>query len=121
MFIGRYWVQYLNTSYEVNQLGEVRHIRTRRELTPSPHYKGELRVRLHSKWVRVHIMVCTCFKKKVPGHSIVNHIYPNKQNCHYTNVEWSTVAKNTKHAVEHGLIDMARVRSFRKLNNYANH
>lgn len=107
------WIRYLNTNYEVNQLGEVRHIKRKVELEPAVHYKGELRIKIGKKNVRVHIMTCTCFKKKIPGHNIVNHVYPNKANCHYTNVEWSTVQKNTKHAVDHGLIDMARVRSFK--------
>ena len=113
---GRTWIRYLDTNYEVSHLGEVRHIKTKYELTPAMHYKGELRVNIHGKQKRVHVMVCTCFKKKKPGCTIVNHIDGNKQNCHYTNVEWTTVSGNTKHAVQMGFIDMDRVRSCRKIN-----
>lgn len=112
----RTWIRYLDTNYEVSHLGEVRHIKTKYELTPAMHYKGELRVKIGKKNVRVHIMVCTCFKKKIPGCNIVNHLDGNKQNCHYTNVEFTTVSGNTRHAVQMGFIDMAKVRSHRKIN-----
>lgn len=114
---GRTWIRYLNTNYEVNQLGEVRHINTHYEPVQTPHYKKELRVRIGKKNVRVHIMVCTCFKKKIPGCPLVDHLDGNKQNPHYTNVNWVSHAENTRRAVKLGFIDMAKVRSFRKFKN----
>ena len=117
---GRTWIRYLDTNYEVSHLGEVRHIKTKYELEQQAHYKGELRVRIGKKNVRVHIMVCTCFKRRIPGCTIVNHLDGNKQNPHYTNVEWTTVSGNTRHAVQMGFIDMERVRSCRKFKTKIN-
>jgi hypothetical protein len=113
---GRTWIRYLDTNYEVNQLGEVRHIRTKREVAPQPHYKRELRVRIGKKNVRVHIMVCTCFKKKLLGCPLVDHLDGDKQNNHVNNLNWVSHAENTRRAVKMGFINMDRVRSFRKTN-----
>lgn len=34
---------------------------------------------------------------------VINHLDGNKKNNLYTNLEWSTISENTKHAFDHGL------------------
>ena len=46
---------------------------------------------------RVHRLVALYFCKKEKGCNVVNHLDSNKQNNHYSNLEWTTVSGNTKH------------------------
>lgn len=57
------------------------------------------------KRVRVHRIVGFLFvhNPNPLEYDVINHIDGNKTNNHYTNLEWTTVAKNNKHAVLTGL------------------
>lgn len=54
---------------------------------------------------RVHILVAEAYVPNPdPEHfTIVMHIDSNKENKHYTNLKWGTVAENTKQAYEEGM------------------
>lgn len=52
----------------------------------------------------VHRVVCMAFNGLPPkGKEWVNHIDGNKSNNHYSNLEWSSVGENIKHAYDLGL------------------
>ena len=52
---------------------------------------------------RVHVLVAEHFIPNPNNLPVVNHCDGNKQNPHYTNLEWCTYAENTQHAHDTGL------------------
>lgn len=50
------------------------------------------------KWYTVHRLVASAFCQRSEGLDQVNHIDGNRQNNHYSNLEWCTQSWNTKHA-----------------------
>ena len=54
---------------------------------------------------RVHILVAEAYVPNPdPEHlNIVMHIDSNKENKHYTNLKWGTIAENTKQAFDEGM------------------
>jgi hypothetical protein len=58
------------------------------------------------KRVRIHRMVALLFvhNPNSSEYNIVNHIDGNKQNNHYSNLEWTTVYENNKHAIKNNLL-----------------
>lgn len=53
---------------------------------------------------RVHRLVALYFCEKPEGCNVVNHKDMNKVNNHFSNLEWTTVSGNTRHAFEHSEI-----------------
>ena len=68
---------------------------------------GYLKVTLskngHRYTKRVHILVATQFVPNPNNLPVVDHIDGNKQNPHYTNLEWVTQQENTIRAYKTGL------------------
>lgn len=56
----------------------------------------------HKKY-RLARLVGKYFVPKPPGCDIINHLDGNKTNNHYSNLEWTTISGNTKHAFDMGL------------------
>jgi HNH endonuclease len=80
------------------------------ELTPQVTSHGYLEVGAVKKGkrirARVHRLVGIAF---VPGYGedlTINHINGNKQENHPSNLEWVSLAQNTKHQWETGLVDL---------------
>lgn len=65
-----------------------------------------------TKTVRLHVAVATAFIPNPNGLKIVNHIDGNKQNCRSDNLEWTTPAGNTRHAV--GVLHKGRIKLTRE-------
>lgn len=109
------WKRWKKTNYEISNFGHVRNFVTFELLKPQTHYKGHLTIFLCHKGIKkkyfVHRLVAILFIKRVKGKLIVNHKDTDKQNNYYLNLEWCTISENTKHAFDHGLIDMEYVRS----------
>ena len=57
-----------------------------------------------SMCIPIHRLVATAFLKKLVNTNVVNHIDGNKLNNYSTNLEWTTISENTKHAINTGLI-----------------
>lgn len=51
---------------------------------------------------RVHILVAEAYLPNPNSYPIVMHKDDNKQNKHYTNLEWGTISQNTKDAYRKG-------------------
>lgn len=93
-----------NPQYEVSTFGNVRRfykgvksagtVDRYKSIHPTPHKKGYLKMRIGY----VHRLVALAFLPAVEGKTHVNHIDGNKQNNHYTNLEWCTPTENNLHA-----------------------
>jgi hypothetical protein len=57
---------------------------------------------------RIHIVVAQIFIPNPNQFRVVNHIDGDKTNNHFSNLEWSTISKNTIHAYETGLNSKGR-------------
>jgi hypothetical protein len=55
--------------------------------------------------VRLHTLVAEHFCKKQSHHNCVNHLDGNKLNNNASNLEWTTLGDNVRHAVSTGLFD----------------
>ena len=51
----------------------------------------------------VHRLVALCFLENPNNYPVINHKDGNKQNNHYTNLEWCTVKHNNQHAIDNDL------------------
>lgn len=86
--------------YEINENGLIRNAYGK---VLSPHFDkdGYLRIDLYKKKKRtkfgVHQLVAKTFISGYFEGAVVNHIDENKQNNHYSNLEWVTVKENTNH------------------------
>lgn len=79
-------------------------------VTLTPNAKGYLRKSIYrtkhikpAHKIRAHRAVAEMFVPKVEGKDDVNHIDGDKQNNHYTNLEWVTPGENNIHAIRLGL------------------
>lgn len=72
-------------------------------LQPRINPNGYLIVTLNSKQVSLHRLVAPHFLPNPYGYSQVNHKDGNKQNNHFSNLEWCSAEQNTQHALETGL------------------
>ncbi len=70
-----------------------------KELPQKPNSQGYMYVTINKKRVRVHRLVAKAFVPNPYNKPDVNHIDGNKQNNHYTNLEWVTKKENQRHAV----------------------
>lgn len=99
-------IKSLNEKYEVNEFGVVRSVKTKRILKPNVNQYGYVVLVINGygykcKNVSIHRLVAECF---VGENDLgVNHIDGNKENNHYSNLEYVTHSENMKHAYRTGL------------------
>ncbi len=89
--------------YKISDRGNVRSVADNKVKVAFPDQKGYIRVQLyrHPEKVitrKVHRLVAEYFVSDSGGLPQVNHIDGNKQNNHYTNLEWMTNKQNYDHA-----------------------
>lgn len=113
--IGEFWIPVVGYEklYEVSNLARIKslwdNVGRRRDFILSQYEDedGYLRVGLgHKRKVKrfgVHQIVCAAFHPNPDFKPEVNHADGNKKNNLPHNVEWSTEAENSKHAVNTGL------------------
>lgn len=90
--------------YEVSSLGKVRNIQTGKMLQPYDDGNGYLRVKLDRDNCRLHILVAVAFIPNPDNKPVVNHKKGKKHDCRASQLEWCTIAENTQHAWDNGLI-----------------
>lgn len=96
--------------YAVSNMGHVRNVTTRKQLTPYDDGKGYLRVKLDGDNCRLHILVAVAY---VPNpepdvRNVVNHKRGKKHDCRASQLEWVTQAENIQHAWDTGLCKRKR-------------
>lgn len=93
-----------HSGYEISSLGRIRNAQTGYILKPYNDGRGYLRVKLHKKNCKLHILVAQAFIPNPENKPFVNHINGNKHDCRVFQLEWVTVSENTQHAWDNGLI-----------------
>jgi hypothetical protein len=79
------------------------------EKTPTLNKKrGYMYVRTTNGNLQVHRLVASAFVPNPNNKQYVNHIDGDKQNNHYTNLEWVTCRENVQHAIAIGLTKQLR-------------
>lgn len=97
--------QFRDTRYKVGECGTIVNSITGRILKPHFNKSGYIQVNLGSKLkVYIHRVVAECYLEGFDLSLDVNHIDGNKENNHFTNLEWISHNKNMKHARQTGLI-----------------
>lgn len=94
--------------YEVSNMGNVRSVKTGKLLKPYDDGDGYLRVKLDRENCRLHILVAVAFVPNPDEKPVVNHKHGKKHDCRASQLEWVTVAENTQHAYDTGLIRRSR-------------
>ena len=97
----------IKTNYEVNELGEVRNIRTKYKLKLQMNRNGYLEAHIYFKAknrpLLVNRLVAKAFIPNPLNKEEVNHIDGIKINNHITNLEWCTREENMQHSWRIGL------------------
>jgi hypothetical protein len=90
--------------YRIYENGLIYSEKTRKcFLRPYDVGKGYQSVKLDGKNVYVHKLVAKCFIGERPNETTINHKDGNKQNNHYSNLEYISNEENYKHALKNGL------------------
>ena len=94
--------------YVINEYGTIYKIHGRSKnivMQPKLDKDGYLNIGLRNDkgrfHKRVHQLVAKSFINNPKNYEVVNHIDGNKTNNHFTNLEWCTVAYNTRYSYEH--------------------
>lgn len=95
--------------YQVSDCGRVWNVATQQIMKPQLKKTGYYSINLmkpNKKVVseRIHRLVALYFCEKPEGCNVVNHLDSVKTNNVASNLEWTTVSGNTKHAFEHNEI-----------------
>lgn len=96
--------------YQISSLGNVRNIKTMKQLKSSKTQSGYCDVKLYDRnqrknvHFRVHRLVATAFIDNPECKRTVNHIDGDKNNNTVSNLEWATHKENLRHAHDTGLI-----------------
>lgn len=95
-----------NTNYSVDEYGNVYNNTTGKKLTGGDNGNGYKFVALwknnKAKNNYRHRLVAQHFLQNPHNKPEVNHLDGNKENNHFSNLEWCTEEENTRHAFENG-------------------
>ena len=119
--------------YQVSNYGNIKSLtrfdgireRKGQEIKQSLKYNGYLQVGLRKnskrKFFSVHRLVAIHFLDNPENKPQVNHIDCNKQNNHFSNLEWTTSKENLTHARTNGLIEMPKGKNHVNYGVYGEH
>ena len=91
--------------YEINRLGQIRRKSSGRVLKPFDDRRGYLRVSL---------LVAKMFVPNPHGYPVVDHKHGDKHDNRASQLEWCTIAENTRRAHALGLFPPAAKKGVRK-------
>ena len=91
------------TGYSISSMGAVRNDMTGRILKNYDDGRGYLRVKIHGRCVRVHILVAKAFIPNPENKPEVNHKKGKKNDIRASQLELVTPSENVKHAWSCGL------------------
>jgi hypothetical protein len=95
--------------YEVSNLGNVKSLRSGKNLKGIENNDGYLRVNLSNNGKRkpifIHVLVALSFVENLKPliYNMVNHLDGNKKNNKWDNLEWTNNSGNVQHAYDSGL------------------
>ena len=100
-------VEFPDSQYEINKMGQIRNRYTHRIIKGAAHdgYRAHtLRIDKKTVFRLVHIMVAKQFIPNPENKPLVNHIDEDRSNPCIDNLEWVTTSENTRHgtALERG-------------------
>lgn len=87
---------------EISEFGELRKISKNFVYKKVKQNNGYLRYKINT----VHKLVALAFIPNLLNKDTINHKDCNKENNHYSNLEWCTHSENMKHAFKNNLINM---------------
>ena len=101
-------VEGIKPYYTISNYGRVYSSYSDTFIIPHENENGYLQVSLMTETGRVfrkvHRLVMMAFGPKPgPGQTQVNHMYGNKLDNYFANLEWSTPKENVNHAIQYGL------------------
>lgn len=102
-------IKSLKELYEINENGVLRNVETKKIVKGHLEKNGYIRVRIENKKIgkivrtTIHQLVAEAFIPNPENKPEVNHKDLNKQNNHYSNLEWNTHSENMKHAYKNGV------------------
>lgn len=111
--------------YRISNKGNVYSIRRDKVLKPKTDRYGYYAVSLwdnESKKIAyrtIHRLVAEAFLDAVSGCNVVNHLDCDKKNNDVSNLEWTTVQGNTKHAYDNSASFRERVKAVNKMGTEA--
>lgn len=91
------WLPTVNANYEVSNLGNIRNVKTNKQLKPYATPKGYLGIELQGKWYSVHRLVAIAFIPNLDSLPQVNHLDKDRANNCVDNLEWITNSDNMEH------------------------
>lgn len=98
--------------YQISNFGRVKNKKTGLILKQNKNRGGYLQIILsvkgNRKTFRVHRLVANAFIEKVKGKEDVNHKDEDKENNHYTNLEWLTKKENNNYGTHNERINIPR-------------
>lgn len=101
------WRQCAEGFYEASSLGRIRRASNARVMSQSPNGQGYPKVTICIRGreitIMVHRLVAESFLGPALGR-VVNHLDADKSNAKPSNLEYTTHAGNSAHAVKHGLV-----------------
>lgn len=102
------WKQYID-NYYASDYGEIKNIKTDRILKQQISNKGYAKTNIiingKIKTIFIHKVVAELFIPNPLNLPYINHKDGNKLNNFASNIEWCTPSQNTRHALDHGLIN----------------